>query len=418
MDFGALPPEINSGRMYAGPGPAPMLAAAAAWDALSAELQTAAASYSRRITDLAGASWTGPSSVSMAAAAAPYGEWMSATAARAEQTAAQARAAVAAYETAFAATVPPPVIAANRSLLMALIATNFLGQNTPAIAATEAQYAEMWAQDAAAMYGYAGSSAAATRMVPFTAAPQTTDPGGLSGQAAAVAQSAGAAGGVNTQAAFSQLLSAVPQALHSLALPAPAATPSTSALPSSLSSLSTLVTNLTGPYSPFALTDVAGAPFLFGIQNVLIPHNAEGVATVLGGGAMKSLLPASLLPPPVSGVGALSPAGSGAAAVSAGMGHAGIVGGLSVPKTWAAAAPAIRPVAEVLPGSDPGAAAPIAADSGGSLFSDVALSSLAGRAIGGTATRSVGSATGGVIGSAAADADATVTIIVIPPTNP
>lgn len=33
------------------------------------------------------------------------------------------------------------------------VATNILGQNTPAIAATETQYAEMWAQDAAAMYG-------------------------------------------------------------------------------------------------------------------------------------------------------------------------------------------------------------------------------------------------------------------------
>lgn len=38
LDFGALPPEINSGRMYAGPGSGPLLAAAAAWDALAAEL--------------------------------------------------------------------------------------------------------------------------------------------------------------------------------------------------------------------------------------------------------------------------------------------------------------------------------------------------------------------------------------------
>ncbi len=36
MDFGALPPEIISARMYSGPGSAPMLAAAAAWDLLSA----------------------------------------------------------------------------------------------------------------------------------------------------------------------------------------------------------------------------------------------------------------------------------------------------------------------------------------------------------------------------------------------
>ncbi|EUA27902.1 PPE family protein [Mycobacterium xenopi 4042] len=45
MDFGILPPEINSGRMYAGPGPGPMLAAAAAWDGLAANLYSTATSY-------------------------------------------------------------------------------------------------------------------------------------------------------------------------------------------------------------------------------------------------------------------------------------------------------------------------------------------------------------------------------------
>ena len=97
----------------------------------------------------------GPSSTAMEAAAAPYVAWMSATAGQAEQTAAQAKAAAAAYQAAFAMTVPPPVIAANRTQLASLTATNVFGQNTPAIAATEAQYGEMWAQDAAAMYGYA-----------------------------------------------------------------------------------------------------------------------------------------------------------------------------------------------------------------------------------------------------------------------
>ncbi len=43
LDFGALPPEINSGRMYAGPGPGSMLAAATAWQSLAEELNSAAA---------------------------------------------------------------------------------------------------------------------------------------------------------------------------------------------------------------------------------------------------------------------------------------------------------------------------------------------------------------------------------------
>ena len=162
MDFGLLPPEVNSGRMYTGPGPGPLLAAAAAWDGLAVELHNMAATYESAVTEL-GSGWQGPSATMMAAAAAPYTAWLHSTAAQAEQAATQSRTAAAAYESAFAATVPPPVVTANRSLLMTLVATNFLGQNTPAIAATESHYAQMWAQDAVAMYGYAASATAARR---------------------------------------------------------------------------------------------------------------------------------------------------------------------------------------------------------------------------------------------------------------
>ena len=172
--------------MYAGPGSSPILAAAAAWDGLAAELGTTSAGYTSVITELAGSPWLGPASQSMAAAAAPYISWLSSAATLAEEAGNQARAAAAAYETAFAMTVPPPVVVANRALLSALVATNFFGQNTPAIAATEAQYAEMWAQDAVAMYGYAGSSAAATQLIPFAEPTKTTDQAGLAAQSAAV----------------------------------------------------------------------------------------------------------------------------------------------------------------------------------------------------------------------------------------
>ena len=158
LDFGLLPPEVNSGRMYSGPGPGPLLAASEAWDGLAAELGFAASGYGAALTELTSNSWVGPTSTAMTAAVTPYIDWLTSTGAQAEETANHARAAVAAYESAFAMTVPPPAIAANRALLAALVATNFLGQNTPAIMMTEALYAEMWAQDAAAMYGYAGAS--------------------------------------------------------------------------------------------------------------------------------------------------------------------------------------------------------------------------------------------------------------------
>jgi PPE-repeat protein len=168
MDFGALPPEVNSGRMYVGPGPATLLAASAAWDALAAELHSVAGGYQAVIKGLIEESWSGPSSMSMMAAVTPYLQWMRTAAVQCEEAAAQATAAAAAYETAFGMTVPPPAVVANRVRLATLIATNFLGQNTPAIAATEAEYSEMWAQDATAMYNYAASSSAASAFKVFT----------------------------------------------------------------------------------------------------------------------------------------------------------------------------------------------------------------------------------------------------------
>ncbi|CNL57561.1 PPE family protein [Mycobacterium tuberculosis] len=93
LDFGALPPEINSGRMYCGPGSGPMLAAAAAWDGVAVELGLAATGYASVIAELTGAPWVGAASLSMVAAATPYVAWLSQAAARAEQAGMQAAAA-------------------------------------------------------------------------------------------------------------------------------------------------------------------------------------------------------------------------------------------------------------------------------------------------------------------------------------
>src|SRR2546430_16516065 len=106
VDFGALPPEINSARMYAGPGSSSLQAAASAWNSLSAELQSAAQGYETVITQLSSDGWMGPASAQMATAAQPYVSWMQETAAQAEQAATQARAAAAAYEQGVAATRP------------------------------------------------------------------------------------------------------------------------------------------------------------------------------------------------------------------------------------------------------------------------------------------------------------------------
>src|SRR6185437_454225 len=171
MSFLMLPPEINSARMFLGAGPAPMLAAASAWDGLADEFGAAASSFGSVTSGLADAAWQGPASMAMAAAAAPYTGWLGAAAAQAQGAAGQARAAASAFEAAISATVHPGAVSANRNSFVSLVISNLFGQNAPAIAAAEGQYEEMWAQDVAAMVGYHGAaSAVATQLAPMAAA--------------------------------------------------------------------------------------------------------------------------------------------------------------------------------------------------------------------------------------------------------
>jgi PPE-repeat protein len=293
----------------------------------------------------------------MAAAAAPQIAWLSSTAGQADQAASQAVAAAGAYEAAFAATVPPPEIAANRALLMSLLATNFLGQNTPAIAATEAQYGEMWAQDATAMYGYSGSSAQAATLPPFGPGTIAT---GLSGLAQQIVGAANALhAGANAQGLYD-----VPRTLFRLAgltsdppllnnyaaglgLTGHTWTPNGDGIVLA-GMYGDIVEGLTGSatvdgstafdsyirlISPLRLSTTASKD-VEGLAESLThfaPKAAEGAAH-----AAEAVLPA------------LGNAAGGAVAglrgAVAGVGNALPIGGLSVPASWAGSAPVSNPI--------------------------------------------------------------------------
>lgn len=411
LDFGALPPEINSGRMYAGAGSGPLLAAAAAWDELAAELQAAGASYGAAVESLTSGPWTGPSSITMAAAAAPYVAWIHATGAQAEQAGMQAKLAAGAYETAFAATVPPPVIATNRALLATLIATNILGQNTPAIAATEADYMQMWAQDAVAMYGYAAASASAAQLTPFAEPPQTTTESGGQSQAAAVAQSA-AQSGSNTASQLSTAVQPMAQALGATGSAGAAASEPSLTVPPAITNWNTIWSAITGVYSPQSWTSIPGGPFLSFGQAYAWGQNGQSAAAYLAG--PKAITGA--LAPLTNGASAVKPMLSsavGAGTVSGSMGKSALVGSMSVPQGWTDAAPAIRTVAQVFPANLSAAPAALAGEEG--VFSQMGLSSLAGRAMAASAVRSTGTMPLAALGGAVTEADpAAATIIVIP----
>ncbi|VBA51954.1 PPE family protein [Mycobacterium attenuatum] len=335
-DFGVLPPEINSGRMYCGPGSRPLIAAAAAWDELAAELAVAATSYDSVVSELS-SKWVGPTSAAMLAAITPYVGWLRTTAGLAETTATKARAAVAAFETAHAMTVPPPLIAANRALLLVLISTNFFGQNTPAIATTEILYAEMWAQDAAAMNEYASSSAAISALTPYTAPPNTSNPPGLAAQAAATERAAMTAAGVSKSivSSVTHPMSFALAGLHMLAqLSSTAPTPWYWAVLTWLKANWPALLNVWIAWS-FTLVDIMS--LIYDTQGYTLNILQVGQAMTWAplGAAAAAVAPAAA----GLGAAALEPslAGLGAGSVSASLGQAEKIGFLSTPPSWATA---------------------------------------------------------------------------------
>jgi PPE-repeat protein len=186
--FARLPPEVNSALIFSGPGPGPLLAAAAAWDGLADELSSSASSFSSVTSDLAGGAWQGAASTAMMTVASQYVNWLSTAAAQAVEVSNQASAIATAFEVALSATVQPAVVAANRALVSALAANNHLSQATAAIADIEAAYEQMWAADVAAMFGYhADASAAVAKLPPWNEVLQNL---GFSSTSSAVARPA------------------------------------------------------------------------------------------------------------------------------------------------------------------------------------------------------------------------------------
>ncbi|OBJ69870.1 PPE family protein [Mycobacterium sp. 1274756.6] len=373
MDFAAIPPEIISTAIYTGPGAAPMLAAATAWSGLGAELGTAASSYQAVVTALTTEEWQGPASAAMAAALAPYLAWMTQTAEAAEVAAAQAMASAAAFEAAHAATVPPPVIAANRAQLATLVATNVLGQNSAAIAANEALYAEMWAQDAGAMYGYAVSSAGAARLQPLT--PPHGPAGGPGIAAAAVPASGG-------QAGLSQLVGTMPAVMTGLT--APSATPLAATDPVSgfLGDIINSTQNIGIWNGTQTITGAAG--------NILAWNLFAGISAAVHAADAGGAAPAGA----AAAGGATTPAWAGApgsaemaatadlAPASGTLGEAYTVDGLSVPPSWGAVVPEDVDAVTLASAASPAVPDPgIAVPSGGSGLAAASMAPLALRGV-------------------------------------
>lgn len=341
--FVFFPPEINSALIVGGPGAGPLFEAASAWDGLAVELSSSASSFHTTVSDLAGGAWMGPSSMSMTAAASPYVEWLIIAAAQAEVAALQARIAALAFEGALVATVPLPQVLANRARLLVLIATNFFGINTAAIAQTELEYVEMWAQDVAAMLGYHAGAQSMAQALPEFSVP----PAALGGGGAPAADLSGLAGLVTAPLSFASQFF---QGLSSLG------TAFASELQSVFGALSPAVSLLTS--TPVAtLTTVAQAG-MYPATALMTPmatlaHSAGPAGPAAGPAAAPALAPAvvgatsaPLNAPhsagsPLSDLQPLAGGGLGALGIAtAGLGSARFIGSMSVPAAWEGSMPA------------------------------------------------------------------------------
>jgi PPE-repeat protein len=329
MEFTTLPPEVISALIHSGPGAESLANAAAAWQQLSANLEDAADNYASSLSSM-DESWYGPSSSAMFQSVTPYVTWLRTTAQQAQQTAASAQSAAAAFSSVQASVVPTATVAANRTRLVRLLATNVFGRNLPAIAQTESEYQTMWANNAEAMTRYQAASSQASTLPQLTSPTSTTNPSALKTQASSATPAA-------TTAATTSSGATVGAASPAAALPT-AFDPNVGFVGLANTYANQFISSGFPINMLSYLAQNQSAQALQGVSSQVSQGLSEGeealggAAANLGGGAAGAL---GALGQSGGGLGALGAAGLGQINTSAALGAAVPMGNLSAPPSAA-----------------------------------------------------------------------------------
>src|SRR6202012_5829560 len=312
--------------IHSGPGAESLANAAAAWQQLSVNMEKAADNKAASLSTM-DESLYGPSSAAMFQSVTPYVTWLRTTAQQAQQTAAAAQSAAAAFSSVQASVVPTATVAANRTRLVQLLATNVFGRNLPAIAQTESEYQTMWANNAAAMTRYQAASSQASTLPQLTSPTSTTNPSALKTQASSATPAATTSSGTAVSAAASPAGPIPPAGVPNVGFVGLANTYANQFISSGfpINLLSYLAQN----QSAQALAGVNSQVS----QGLSEGENAlGGAAANLGGGAAGAL---GALGQSGGGLSALGAAGLGEVNTSAALGAAVPMGNLSAPPSAA-----------------------------------------------------------------------------------
>lgn len=315
MNWAAIPPEVISAEIYIGAGSGPLHAAAAALTGLAADLGSTAAGWESELATLTGLSaWQGAGASAATASAQTYVEWLTTTQAAVEQAAAQAAASAAAFDAVHAAVATPAAIAANRAAYAAALAAMPFSAAT--VAALEAEYDAMWAQDVAAMSVYQAASGAAGVLPPLVPVAGTINPAADTSAGPAVAASSVGSG---LSLSGGSLIDSIDGFLGTPAV----------------------FNTLNGEINTSAWFVMNGIPTAVSLGHTLgaVPSVAVGDVVPAGAGAVTEGAMVSSVTP------GLGTSGLAGAAASASVGEASTIGRLSVPANWSAAAAPAKSVA-------------------------------------------------------------------------